>query len=415
MQTAVVSETNVGRVRKNNEDSFFVDRDLGLFVVCDGMGGHNAGEVASQLACEVLAREVTSAKKAREGFLTSGGHKEAEALRHAVGAAVVAAGKEIYKRAGRDNTLAGMGTTCTLLLLCGHDMGIFGQVGDSRLYVLRQHRAHQLTPDHTYVSELMRRGSLTRAQADNHPQGNVLSRALGVQAVVTPTTMLFDIDPDDVFLLCSDGLYNYFPRAAELARALDEQDLERGLATLIEGALHRGGHDNITAVAVRMIAAGAPRAEETLAARRILTLKRNPLFASLDYNELVRVTGLSRTMTCKAGDTIFTEEAPGDELYVILSGEVALTSHTKREEKLLAGAHFGEHALLDDEPRATTARALADTRLFVLARDEFITIQRSEPTIAAKLLWSFFCKLRERTPAREEDFEVLFGDDDTLT
>ena len=130
MDLTLATRTDVGRVRTNNEDSFFADLDLGLFVVCDGMGGHNAGEVASRAACEILQQEITAAAKLREKFLATGKPTDAKALRKAVETAMVTACKEIYRRANKNPEQAGMGTTCTMVLIAGHNKGILAHVGD---------------------------------------------------------------------------------------------------------------------------------------------------------------------------------------------------------------------------------------------------------------------------------------------
>jgi CRP-like cAMP-binding protein len=217
----------------------------------------------------------------------------------------------------------------------------------------------------------------------------VLSRALGVQPTVPVDTMLFDIDPGDVYLLCSDGLYNYFPDPTELAEGLGQEDLDAGLNLLIDRALERGGHDNTTGVVCRVV--GEPPAEHhgTAAEHRIAILKRIPFFAHLNYNELVKVVGLTQLARSAAGETFITEGEPGDELYVILAGEVEIIKGDQVIVALKAGAHIGEMALIDNAPRSASVRAKTDVNLLVMRREEFFSIIRSEPVIATKLLWSF--------------------------
>jgi PPM family protein phosphatase len=421
---SVVSRSNVGRVRKNNEDSFLVDEALGLFVVCDGMGGHAAGEVASKLACEVLQREIAEAVKLREKFIQTGKPADIKALKKAVEAAIATACKEIFKRASREPDTAGMGTTCTMMLLAGHNKGILGQVGDSRLFVSRGGHLHQLSEDHTYVNELLKRGAITKEQAKNHPQGNVLSRALGVQPSVNVDTMIFDMDPGDTYLLCSDGMYNYFPDSNELGPILAGTDLTAALADLEKKALDRGGHDNVTGVVVR-VGGAVTAAEQNLAAeQRIAVLKRIPIFANLAYTELVKVLGLTQLARTPAGQVIVEEGEQGDEFFVVLSGEVDIHKGGQLLTTLRAGAHIGEMAMVDSAPRSATVRAKTDVNLLVMRREEFFGLIRSEPVVASKLLWSFVQvlsgRLRETNEAlqgaRQElaqsnEFEVFVEED----
>ncbi len=404
MQLAVATRTDVGRVRTNNEDSFFADPDLGLFIVADGMGGHSAGEVASHDACEVLRREIEGLAKVREKYLASGKPGDIKTLRKAVEAAMITACKEIFKKASKRPELTGMGTTCTMVLIAGHDKAVLAHVGDSRLYMLRQDTVHQLSEDHTYVNELIKRGALSKEQAKNHPQGNVLSRALGVQPSVVVDSMIFDLDAGDTYLLCSDGLYNYFPEAQEIGIGLGSPDIAQGLETLVQGALQRGGHDNTTGVVFRV--GGAPASETGLAAeQRIATLKRIPIFSQLSYNELVKVLGLTLLTHRGAGESIINEGEPGDELFVVLAGQVEVHKGAQVITTLGAGAHLGEMAMVDNAPRSASVRAKTDVNLLAMRREEFFGLIRSEPAIASKLLWSFVQVLSSRLRNTNEALE----------
>ncbi|HSI05208.1 MAG TPA: Stp1/IreP family PP2C-type Ser/Thr phosphatase, partial [Myxococcota bacterium] len=389
MDLRVATRTDVGRVRTNNEDNFFADPNLGLFIVCDGMGGHSAGEVASKTACEVITREIASAGKTREKFLASGKSSDVKAVAKMVEAAIHTACKEVYKKASRNPELAGMGTTCTVVLIAGHNKGILGHVGDSRLYVVRQNMVHQLSDDHTYVNELVKRGALSREQARNHPQGNVLSRALGVQPTVPVDTMIFDIDAGDTYLMCSDGLYNYYADPTEITKVIGEPDIELSLNNLIDRAMERGGHDNLTGIVMRVGGTPPPADAAVAAEQRIAILKRIPIFAHLSYNELVKVVGLTQLVKVKGGETFIREGEPGDELYVVLAGEVNVLKGGQQITSLKAGAHIGEMALIDNAMRSATIVANGDCNLLAMRRDEFFGVIRTEPVIATKLLWSF--------------------------
>jgi PPM family protein phosphatase len=423
MDVKTVARSNVGRVRKNNEDSFLADEALGLYIVCDGMGGHAAGEVASRLACEVIQREVGAGQKVRDKFLQTGKPSDAKAVRKMVEAAIATACKEIYKRASRDPETAGMGTTCTVMVLAGHDKGVLGHVGDSRLFVCRGGKLHQLSEDHTYVNELLKRGAITKDQAKNHPQGNVLSRALGVQPSVTVDTMIFDIDPGDTYLLCSDGMYNYFQDALELGQVLAGVDLHKVLGELEKKALERGGHDNLTGVLLRMGGAPASAEQGVGAEHRIGVLKRIPIFANLSYTELVKVLGQTQLTQVPAGQNIVQEGDEGDELFVVLAGEVEVHKGGQLITTLRSGSHIGEMAMVDSAPRSATVKARTATNLLVMRREEFFGLIRSEPVVASKLLWSFVQVLSGRLRQTNEalqgarqdqaknEFEVFVGED----
>ncbi len=387
MNIEVVSRTDVGRVRTNNEDNFLADASMGLYVVCDGMGGHNAGEVASKICCDVIHKEIHASLFLRNKFQSTAKTSDLKALRRAVEDAVQAACKEIYKQANRSTEQAGMGTTCTVLFIANDTKAVLAHVGDSRLYLMRDEAVHQLSEDHTYVGELVKRGALSAEQAKNHPQGNVLSRAMGVQSTVAVDTMAFDYDPGDTLLLCSDGVYNYYQETRELGAFLGNSDLTVSINNVIDRALERGGHDNCTAIICRIQGQTAPHDRELTAHERIGTLKRIPLFNHLGYMELVRLVGLTEIARLRAGSTLTLEGESGDAFFVMLQGEVDVSQNGTWQQTLQPGMAFGELALLNNAPRITTARARTDVSVLVLRRDEFVTLVREEPVLGSKLLW----------------------------
>ncbi len=227
-----VELTDTGRQREANEDSYFVRAPL--FAVADGMGGAQAGEVASRVAVEAFERagEAEDADLAPE-----------ELLRRTV----QLANREIFELAQGDTSRSGMGTTLTAALVRGEEIS-FGHVGDSRAYVLREGKLKQLTDDHSLVEELRRQGRLTRDQAAEHPQRSVITRALGPEPQVEVDTMTFRARPGDVFLLCSDGLTTMLSDDDLLAILKREGGLERAARRLVKAANDRGGKDNITVV-----------------------------------------------------------------------------------------------------------------------------------------------------------------------
>jgi serine/threonine protein phosphatase PrpC len=221
--------TDAGRKRRRNEDAYVVDPPL--FAVADGMGGAQAGEVASQLAAAVLR---------------GSGAGESDPEQRVV-ALIQEANRQIYERARSDAHASGMGTTITAAMLA-QDAVAIGHVGDSRAYRIRGGELEQLTEDHSLVADLMRSGRLTPEEAETHPQRSVITRALGTDPDVDVDTLAVEAAPGDVFLLCSDGLTTMVGDD-EILRALREtQSLEEAAKTLVKAANRRGGEDNITIV-----------------------------------------------------------------------------------------------------------------------------------------------------------------------
>jgi len=232
--------TDTGRKRRRNEDAFVCEPPL--FAVADGMGGAQAGEVASGLAAAAL----------REGGGDGAGERRVAQL-------IQEANRRVHDRATTDAAATGMGTTVTAALVEPDGRVAFGHVGDSRAYLLREGRLDQLTDDHSLVAELVRRGELSPAEAEVHPQRSVITRALGTDPDVDVDTFSVEARPGDVFLICSDGLSSYVD-GGEIERIMFQfrSDLQAGARSLIDAANRGGGEDNITAVLFAVGTNGEP-------------------------------------------------------------------------------------------------------------------------------------------------------------
>lgn len=228
--TQVAAVTDPGRVRRRNEDAFVCEPPL--FAVADGMGGAQAGEVASRLAAAAF-REYRGADAL-----------SAEARLRAI---IEEANRRIYARASSDPHASGMGTTVTAALVTGSEVAV-GHVGDSRCYLLRGGALAQLTEDHSFVADLVRSGRLTPEEAEIHPQRSVITRALGTDPAVAVDTFTVEARPGDVFLLCSDGLTSMVDEEAVLQAIREQPTLEAAARALIDAANRAGGEDNITVV-----------------------------------------------------------------------------------------------------------------------------------------------------------------------
>ena len=238
--------TDPGRVRRRNEDAFVLDPPL--FAVADGMGGAQAGEVASRLAAAAF-REYHEADRL--------------APNERLQAIIQEANRRIYERARADSDASGMGTTLTAALLIGGRLTV-GHVGDSRAYRIRNDELEQLTEDHSLVGDLMRSGRLTPEEADAHPQRSVITRALGTDPEVSVDTLTVDTEPGDLFLLCSDGLTTMVTDEDILRILSAAPTLDAAARELVRAANTGGGEDNVTVV-IFGVESDEP-AEETLVA-----------------------------------------------------------------------------------------------------------------------------------------------------
>jgi len=241
---------DVGQRRKLNEDAFLVDDALALYVVADGMGGHAAGEVASSEAVDAVHSMVIR-ERAKLERLSQGDISE-EVVRQAhrvLEAAVQNATYQVFGIAQHEPEQQGMGTTVSALALAG-PYGITAQVGDSRIYLVRQGQARPLTEDHTLVAWQLKQGIITPEEALLSPHKNVITRAVGSREYVQVDTRFVDVQPNDAFMLCSDGLHGYVPdhEIPGIVALGPRLSVER----FIQLANDRGGRDNITCVVVQL-------------------------------------------------------------------------------------------------------------------------------------------------------------------
>ncbi len=243
--------SDIGRHRKVNQDAYLRDDLLGLYVVADGMGGHAAGEVASQEAVDTLygmvKRGLTNIGDKLSGGITE---DNARAACRLVEGAVQAATYMVFAMAELDRDKTGMGTTISALLVLGN-YAVIGQVGDSRVYRVREGETTQLTEDHTLIAWELKQGLITPEQAKKSPHRNIITRAVGNRDYVQVDTSLVELLPADRYLLCSDGLHGYL-RPDEIA-PMCVADGQTVVNELIELANRRGGKDNITAVLVEVL------------------------------------------------------------------------------------------------------------------------------------------------------------------
>lgn len=245
------ARTDVGMIRSGNEDSFAADAetDRGLFIVADGMGGHAAGEVASEMAVQIVRREMHDA-----GDLAS--QQTMDRMRESL----LRANRAIHDRTISETDKQGMGTTASALLVTPGNY-LIGQVGDSRVYLLRDGALRQLTKDHSYVQEQVDAGFLTPEQARYHPYSNVITRCVGASPTVEPDVYSGETRTGDLFLVASDGLTGMVDDRRLQQLLMARVSPERMVHSLIAEANGRGGLDNITAIVVLVVPDGDATAE----------------------------------------------------------------------------------------------------------------------------------------------------------
>ncbi len=403
MKIVCSSATDVGRRRAHNEDTMLVVPELGLYIVCDGMGGHAAGEVASALAASTV-RDVVADHIADIRAAAAGDRDERRTVLDLLSRAVQQANTTLQAQAESNPAQRGMGTTLSLLLLVG-ERAFIAHVGDSRVYLYRNEQVHQVTDDHTILNEMVRAGRISLEDGRKIKAMNALTRAVGVYPSVEADTLEFDLLPGDIFLLCSDGLHNYFDDF-DLRTFLAHSDTDTVADDLVSFANKRGGGDNIYVVA--LFIREARETEQTLRIRLSLkTLRDVPLFHYLSFAELLRVITVCELVEVTLGTVVIEENKPGDDFFVVVDGSVAVQKAGTDVAVLAAGRHFGEMALIDNRPRSATIVAREKALLIRVVRDRFFELLREDPVMAVKLLWNMIQSMSSVIRTMNDELPLL--------
>src|SRR5262252_1108146 len=290
--------TDVGVVREHNEDSAYMEPANGFFIVADGMGGHAAGEVASAMAVDTVRKTLEAARKDIETFKRSPTDAGRRGIVQLLQSAVLSAHQAVFQRGQHEADKAGMGTTLDVVLIAGPEAFV-AHVGDSRTYLVRDGRSSQITTDHTVAEVLVIEGKLTIEEAQVSPLRTILVNAIGVSADVGVEMAHVTLKRGDRLLLCSDGLHDYFPIEEEIAQKMSAEAPGTALKDMVELAKTRGGHDNITGVAVQVteVVEAVPGSLDGESTQPVDTAATNP-FASDEPTEtaLLDATGTPRVV-----------------------------------------------------------------------------------------------------------------------
>ena len=239
------AKSDVGKVREINEDAFYISNSLDevqLYMLADGMGGYNGGEIASKLAIQSAKNYIENNFKEIE--------KDKDSIIQLIGSSIEYANMVVYEKSKENKELSGMGTTLEVCLIY-NNRAFIGHVGDSRIYRIRKDFMRKLTQDHSYVQKLVKDGTITQEEAAHHPQKNMLMKALGCNAFVEPDVMVKGFLKDDILIMCSDGLSNMVDQQTIYEMA--SKNIEQATKDLVQLAKDRGGYDNITVVIIKNI------------------------------------------------------------------------------------------------------------------------------------------------------------------
>lgn len=234
-------KTDRGQQRSNNEDAFFVLPEQRVYIVADGVGGHNSGEIASRFAVQQIA-EYVSKNQIPET-------QEEEALKNYLLKCLKQVNQQLYEMAKESRKNAGMATTLALVYINDAKAYVVN-VGDSRVYLIRDRLIRQITEDHTYVNQLLKSGAITKEEAENHPKRNMITRAIGAEYDLSPDFYQFKVYEGDLLLLCTDGLYGELSENEINEMAQGRRSMHRLANDYVKEANERGGKDNVTVVCI---------------------------------------------------------------------------------------------------------------------------------------------------------------------
>ncbi len=393
MDHRVYGKTDVGRRYDHNEDAMLIDPELGLYIVCDGVGGQAAGEVASQTASQTIRDYIAERRDVLESCRKGSNLFNRDRALDLAREAIEAANKKVGDMSATESDKQGMACTVVLVLILGPH-AVVAHAGDSRIYLVRQGEIFQLTEDHSAANEQLKKGLITPEQARASRTGSLITRAIGIQRdYISPDLMFMELMRRDSFLICSDGLSRYF-EDAELLRFFQGMPAEQLPDALVERSNKRGGQDNITAIVIEADKADAQSDAEVV--RKFDILKKIPLFEYLNYMELMKILNITGIASYKSGDAVIREGERDHRLFVCLHGAVEVTKNGEPLAQLGTGDFFGEMSLIDKSPRSADVTATERCSLIIIDREHYFRLITREPRLAVKLMWPMCRELNRR-------------------
>ena len=388
--------THVGKVREHNEDAHFFDADAGVFLVCDGMGGHAAGEVASAIAIRTIRSQWSSQDTTQliDGYMETGGFGVKKQLLQALRAGVTAAHDAIIGEARADLTKKGMGTTLVGAVIVGNEL-VFAHAGDSRAYLVRDAIAVQLTEDHTLLARLLAAGIDVDQSGEGSRFKSMLTNALGIGEECKVSTFVVPLADGDRFLLCSDGISEYIPEH-EVGEVLTKQPSPaRAAQKQIELALARRGADNATAIVVRVLEAGETPQPAELINKDDEVIKACPLWGTrVNPQQRLRALRIAIPRDLPIGERVPAYHLGDRVAWIIVEGKVVQEGAVLEAGTLL----YPESLVADSQQpdREGLAVARTDVRGLALRADDFRELCEDDSELGEALLEALAPLISER-------------------
>jgi serine/threonine protein phosphatase PrpC/CRP-like cAMP-binding protein len=396
------SRTDVGRVRSRNEDQLVCVPDLKLFIVADGMGGHQGGDVASRFACAAIEEHIRGKWFIVDGYEHEPLPSRRRQVMQLLTEAVRSANDRIVLESEQTPELDGMGSTVVVMLMVA-DRAFVAHVGDSRAYLLRDGIATLLTEDHSLLFELLRQGRLNRAQAARFPMKNVVTRALGVRGPVEADILELQVLPGDRFVLCSDGLHGYV-EDERLPRLVGDSPLQAVADRLVAFANAGGGSDNISAVVVEVKSISV---EPVIAKAEFQTMRGMALFQGLSLSEILHLVSNAEHRRIGQGDSLIRHGDRPEGLFILLRGALELRRGAALTQRIEAGSSYGDISLLEDRPSDDSIVATEVSDVAVVTRRSFEMLCGAAPQTAVRLLRQMSRSLARRLKIANDEAGIM--------
>lgn len=387
--TVFYARTDVGCRRKHNEDAYLCDNEHGVFVVADGVGGRAAGEVAAATTTETFEQAAPMVHEAVMAYSMRPNLETRNMVLEALDEICQQASRRVFETAETRNH-RGM-TTTVVAVAVGGGTAFVAHVGDSRVYLVRNGEARQITEDHSMVNELVRTGQMSLADARRSRYRNVITRAIGLHPTVQPDLFSVEVLPGDRILLNSDGLSDVVPHEL-IGRLTALDDMEEGVESLLDESLNRGAPDNVTLILLEPEASA--QAEAAIARARIM--ERLFLFEDLPFHARLRVSRICDEVFFTPDQVIINQSEMGQAMYVVVQGEVAVSHDGYDLATLGPGDHFGEIALADQKPRSATVKGKSFGSLITIHQDHLMEFCRREPELGNQILWKLLRTVGQR-------------------
>jgi serine/threonine protein phosphatase PrpC len=394
--------TDIGKVRTGNEDSHWVDNEAGIAIVCDGMGGHAAGEVASALAVQRVRERWTGAEVtgARDVWLRTGTPQARRTLFALLRAAVFDANQAIIDSSKSERDKHGMGTTFTGAMFVGGE-AMIAHAGDSRAYLVRDGVAMRITEDHTLLARLAEAGVDLGGGGEATRWKGVVTNALGIGEPTWIATFAVPLADGDRLLLCSDGVSEYY-KEEEIGEVLTKTPSpSKAAQKLVDGALERGGHDNATAVVIKVVEAGTGARSPAARKKAEQALLKCPLFAELSPQRQLRVLRVATEHQILDGESLPTRFLGDRVAWIILEGR----THRGNEYGKPGSLHYPE-ALVSEDDAGPDWHARGLVRALALRADDVAELATEEPDVGEKLYGALATHAGMKRRARRQTGET---------